>query len=152
MWLLTLHADNRIFQNKSVPEIIEEVFSDLGLKDFKKSLNGTYAKREYCVQYQESSFDFVSRLMEDEGIFYYFEHSDGKHMMVLADDSDGYAKCTGSTDVRMGLDDSPNCLRDCTFEESLVKMCIRDSHQPVWQNGGADSADASAPRVSARSR
>jgi type VI secretion system secreted protein VgrG len=120
LWLLTLHADNRIFQNKSVPEIIEEVFSDLGLKDFKKSLKGTYAKREYCVQYQESSFDFVSRLMEDEGIFYYFEHSDGKHMMVLADDSDGYATCTGSTEVRMGLDDSPNCLRDCTFEETLV--------------------------------
>ncbi|HMY57661.1 MAG TPA: contractile injection system protein, VgrG/Pvc8 family, partial [Pseudomonadota bacterium] len=49
LWLLTLHADNRIFQNKSVPEIIEEVFSDLGFKDFKKSLKATYAKREYCV-------------------------------------------------------------------------------------------------------
>ncbi|MBL9041497.1 MAG: type VI secretion system tip protein VgrG [Myxococcales bacterium] len=120
LWLLTLHADNRIFQNKSVPEIIEEVFSDLGLKDFKKSLKGTYAKREYCVQYQESSFDFVSRLMEDEGIFYYFEHSDGKHLMVLADDSDGYATCTGSAEVEMGLNDTPNCLRDCSFEETLV--------------------------------
>jgi len=120
LWLLTLHADNRIFQNKSVPEIIEEVFSDLGFKDFKKSLKATYAKREYCVQYQESSFDFVCRLMEDEGIFYYFEHSDGKHTMVLADDSDGYCKCTGSTDVGMGLDDTPNNLRNCTFEESLV--------------------------------
>ncbi len=120
LWLLTLHADNRIFQNKSVPEIIEEVFSNLGFTDFKKSLKGTYAKRDFCVQYQESSFDFVSRLMEDEGIFYYFEHSDGKHTMVLADDSDGYAKCTGSDEVRMGLDDLPNCLSECSFEESLV--------------------------------
>jgi type VI secretion system secreted protein VgrG len=120
LWLLTLHADNRIFQNKSVPEIIEEVFSDLGLRTSKRVSSGTYAKREYCVQYQESSFDFVSRLMEDEGIFYFFEHSDGKHMMVLADDSDGYATCTGSSEVRDGTDDSPNCLRDCSFEETLV--------------------------------
>ena len=72
------------------------------------------------MQYQESNFDFVCRLMEDEGIFYYFEHSDGKHTMVLADDSDGYRKCAGSTDVGMGLDDTPNNLRNCTFEESLV--------------------------------
>ncbi len=120
LWLLTLHADNRIFQNLSVPEILDEVFSDLGFKDVKKSLKATYAKREFCVQYQESSFDFVTRLMEDEGIFYFFEHAEGKHTLVLADDSDAYAKCTGSDDVRVGVDADKNCVRDCSFEQGVT--------------------------------
>jgi type VI secretion system secreted protein VgrG len=120
LWLLTLHADNRIFQKKSVPEILEEVFSDLGFKDVKKSLKNSYAKREYCVQYQESSFDFVSRLMEDEGIFYFFEHAADKHTLVLADDSDAYKPCAGSAEARIGVDDDKNCVRDCTFEEAMA--------------------------------
>lgn len=119
LWLLTLHADNRIFQKKSVPEILEEVFSDLGFKDVKKQLKATYPKREFCVQYQESSFNFVSRLMEDEGIFYFFEHEKGKHTLVLADDSDAYATCTGSAEVRMGLDEDLNTLRDCRLEQHM---------------------------------
>jgi type VI secretion system secreted protein VgrG len=119
LWLLTMHADNRIFQNLSVPEILESVFSDLGFKDFKKSLSGTYAKREYCVQHQESSFDFVSRLMEEEGIYYFFTHEDGKHTLVLADDSDAYKPCAGSSEVRVGVDPDKNCVRDCSFEQSV---------------------------------
>lgn len=95
LWMLTKTADCRIFQNQSVPDIIKAVFSDLGFTDFKDSLTGTYQPRVYCVQYNETAFNFVSRLMEDEGIFYFFEHVDGKHTLVLADDSDAHPACPG---------------------------------------------------------
>ena len=84
LWFLTRTSDCRIFQDKSVPEIIKEVFRDHGFTDFEERATGTYPKREYCVQYGETDFHFVSRLMEEEGIFYYFKHEDGKHTLVLA--------------------------------------------------------------------
>src|SRR3546814_15389866 len=59
--------------------------SDLGFSDFRTSLSETYRKRDYCVQYRETAFEFVSRLMEEEGIYYYFEHDPRKHTVVLCD-------------------------------------------------------------------
>jgi len=85
LWLLTRTSDCRIFLDKTVPQIIEEVFNDHDLKDFQNKLTGNYEKKEFCVQYRETDFNFVSRLMEQEGIYYHFEHKDGKHTMVLAD-------------------------------------------------------------------
>jgi len=85
LWFLTRTADCRIFQNKKVPDIIEEVFKGHGFSDYQIKLTGTYQEWEYCVQYRETDFNFVSRLMEQEGIYYFFEHEDGKHTMVLAD-------------------------------------------------------------------
>ena len=85
LWFLTRTADCRIFQQKKVPEIIEKIFKDLGYADFSLRLRGSYEPRDYCVQYRETDFNFVSRLMEEEGIFYFFEHQDGKHILVLAD-------------------------------------------------------------------
>ena len=63
LWLLTMNVNHQIFQNKTAPEIIKQVFSDLGFTDFKDSLTKTYSPREFCVQYGESAFNFVSRLM-----------------------------------------------------------------------------------------
>jgi len=83
LWFLTRNTDCRIYQNVSIPEILQEVFT--GTVDFKNSLTATYQLRDYCVQYRESDFNFASRLMEDAGIFYYFEHDKGKHTLVLAD-------------------------------------------------------------------
>ncbi|MDF2867611.1 MAG: vgrG2 [Gammaproteobacteria bacterium] len=86
LWLLTRTSNCRIFQNKSVPEIIEAIFKDYDLQDYETiGIKNNYAKREYCVQYQESDFNFISRLLEQEGIFYYFRHQQGKHILVLAD-------------------------------------------------------------------
>ena len=85
IWFLSRTADCKIFQEKKAPEIIKEVFRDNGFSDFKDSLTGTYRTWVYYVQYRESDFDFVSRLMEQEGIYYYFEHTDGKHTLVLSD-------------------------------------------------------------------
>jgi type VI secretion system secreted protein VgrG len=93
LWLLTRTGDCRIFQGKSVPEIISEVFKEHKFSDFVFRLEpGDYAKREYCVQYRETDFNFVSRLMEEEGIFYFFEHYENKHVMVLADKYDHFKK------------------------------------------------------------
>lgn len=92
LWFLTQTTDCRIFQNKTSPEIIQQIFRDLGFRDFRLQLSATYAKREYCVQYRETDFNFVSRLMEEEGIYYYFEHENAQHSLVLADDITSYSR------------------------------------------------------------
>lgn len=95
LWLLTLRTDCRIFENKSAVEVIRAVFQAAGFSDFDDAgINGTHAKREYIVQYRESDFDFVSRLMEEEGIFYFFRHESGRHQMVMGDQISAYATCT----------------------------------------------------------
>ena len=85
LWFLTRTADCRIFQKKKIPDIIKEVFRDHGFTDFAEALSGSYRTWEYCVQYRETDFNFVSRLMEQEGIYYYFKHKINKHTLVLAD-------------------------------------------------------------------
>jgi type VI secretion system secreted protein VgrG len=86
LYALSRNLDSVIFQNKSTTDILQAVFESRGCSDvdFTK-LGGTYPKREYCVQYRESDFAFVSRLMEQEGIYYFFDHSGGRHTMVLCD-------------------------------------------------------------------
>ena len=99
LWFLTRTADSRIFQNKKVPDIIEQVFTGHGFHDYKLSLSGTYEPREYCVQYRETDFNFVSRLMEQEGIYYFFQHENGKHTLVLADSISAHGRFTGYGEV-----------------------------------------------------
>jgi type VI secretion system secreted protein VgrG len=96
LWFLTRTSDCRIFQNKSVPDIVQQIFKDLGFADFQLQFKGQHPKRTYCVQYRETDFDFVSRLMEEEGIFYFFKHEDGKHTLVAADDKGAYTDCQES--------------------------------------------------------
>ena len=126
LWMLTKTSDCRIFQNKSTPEILEAIFSDLGFTDFRNDLKKTYDKREYCVQYNESAFNFVSRLMEEDGIFYHFEHVVDKHTLVLGDDADAHQTCPGleSTPVyfRHSLIDHTQDLAvtRCLVEEQVV--------------------------------
>jgi type VI secretion system secreted protein VgrG len=92
-WLLTLFDDCRIFQNKTVPDIVQQVFSDRGFTDYANRLTGTYNTREYTVQYRETDLNFISRLLEDEGIFYFFEHDQDKHTLVLADQPSAFVPC-----------------------------------------------------------
>jgi type VI secretion system secreted protein VgrG len=93
LWFLTRSADCRIFQNETIPDIIQDVFKIGGYSDFKNSVAGEYEPLEYCVQYRETDFNFVSRLMEQYGIFYYFEHKNGKHTLVMADSSSVHQPC-----------------------------------------------------------
>ena len=85
LWFLGNATDCRIFQNMSVIEIIEEIFSKYGPVKFEKRLQGSYPQRDYCVQYDETDLDFVQRLLEHEGIMYFFEHGDGEHTLVIVD-------------------------------------------------------------------
>ncbi len=86
MWLLGRRADCRIFKDKTVVEIVEQVFKDAGFSDFEMKVSRSdYAKIEYCVQYRESDLDFVNRLLEEWGIYTFHEHSASKHQLVLAD-------------------------------------------------------------------
>jgi Rhs element Vgr protein len=84
-WLLTRKINCRIFTKSSVPEIIKKVLSEIGYTDLDQNLSVAYPKRDYCVMYRESYFNFISRLMEQEGIYYYFTHTSNRHVMVLAD-------------------------------------------------------------------
>jgi type VI secretion system secreted protein VgrG len=114
LWFLTRQADCRIFQNLAVPDIISQVFNLFDFKDFRLSLKGSYPQLEYCVQYRETSFNFVSRLMEEFGIFYYFDHStEGKHTMVLADQSSTLPACPSSPvsyDTQVGGLEDPEVI------------------------------------------
>jgi type VI secretion system secreted protein VgrG len=84
--LLDLRFDCRIFQQSSIPDIIKDVFRKANCSDFEDTLDAdAYPQLEYCVQYNESDFNFVSRLMEHAGIYYYFKHTEDKHVLVLAD-------------------------------------------------------------------
>ena len=93
LYMLTRNVDSMIFQQKSAVEIIQAVFDKRNCQDvdFTKLQKTPYPTRDYCVQYRESDFAFVSRLMEQEGIYYFFDHRDGRHMMVLCDDRASHA-------------------------------------------------------------
>lgn len=86
LWLLSRSSDCRIFQEKTVQQILQEVFGDFGFNDFQFKLSGSYKPKVFCVQYNETALNFVSRLMEHEGIYYWWEHKNGSHVMVITDD------------------------------------------------------------------
>jgi type VI secretion system secreted protein VgrG len=85
LWLLTLTSDCRIFQDKTVPEMITDIFREHGQFDFLDFTSREYARWDCCIQYRETAFNFVSRLMEHEGIFYFFQHQEDKHILTFAD-------------------------------------------------------------------
>ncbi|ROM93789.1 type VI secretion system tip protein VgrG [Pseudomonas brassicacearum] len=90
LWWLTLASNNRGFQNLATSDIVTTIFKAHGFTDFQLKLTGSYTPREYCVQYGETDFAFVSRLLEEEGIFWFFTHEDGKHTLVLGDSNDAF--------------------------------------------------------------
>ena len=125
LWLLTRTSDCRIFQNMTAPEIIEKVFKDFGFDDFKNKLQGSHETRVYCTQYRETAFDFVSRLMEHEGIFYYFEHEERKHTLVLANSPAEFKPCPNLA----GMDYEANAGRD-TSRETVTEWTVEQEVRP----------------------
>ncbi|CAM4198338.1 type VI secretion system Vgr family protein [Serratia silvae] len=94
LWPLMHDRNQRVFQHKSVPEIIKKLLSENNVV-VEDKLMGSYSPWEYCVQYQESSLNFISRLMELEGIYYYFEHQAGQHKLILLDDNANHKPFAG---------------------------------------------------------
>ena len=102
-WFLTRAADCRIFQKKTVGDIFESIAKEHGFQDYKLSLTGKYEPREYCVQYRETDFNFLSRLLEEMGIRYFFQHHDDRHIMVLSDDADAHQAADKYAEVKYQL-------------------------------------------------
>ncbi|MBK8209066.1 MAG: type VI secretion system tip protein VgrG [Rhodospirillales bacterium] len=99
LWFLGRNADCRIFQNKTAPDILKQVFHDRGFSEFEDKLTSTYRTWDYCVQYRETDLNFVSRLMEQEGIFYFFRHESKRHVLVLADADTPLSPAAGYAEI-----------------------------------------------------
>jgi type VI secretion system secreted protein VgrG len=113
LWQLSQCADCRIFQQMSIPDIVTQVFQGRGFTDFTSSLSGTYETHDYVVQYRETDLEFVTRLLEREGIYYFFKHEDGKHTLVLADSPQAHSPAPGSDSLPFQTDDAH---RDATMQ------------------------------------
>ena len=124
LWQLTLTTDSKIFQNQNVTDIIAKVFSDMGFTDFSDRTTGSYPQREYCVQYQETAFNFISRLMEEEGIFYFFEHAENTHTLFLADDASAHQPCPNLTAAHFRQVSEEwqeeDVIDRCTLEQQVI--------------------------------
>jgi type VI secretion system secreted protein VgrG len=124
-WFLTRAADCRVFQKKTVPDIFEAIAKDHGFHDYKLSLTGTYDPREYCVQYRETDFNFLSRLLEEVGIRYFFKHEAERHIMVLADGSDAHQPAQSYAEVKFRL--TAGSLQN---EDSIESWWVESAVQP----------------------
>ena len=178
VWTLCHRSDARIFQQKSVPDIVRAVLDGAGIPSdaYRFSLQSSYEPREYCVQYGESDWDFVSRLLEDEGIFYFFEHSEDDHVLVFGDgsavhpaipgeprlafrDAAGMAigqEHVGAFHLAQAVSSDAVFLRDYTFERPKTKLDSRQrgSTRPELEifefPGGYDATAAGDRRAKAR--
>ena len=103
LWLSTLSAEFSVFEQQTVPDILKRIFDKFGVQH-RVSLTGTYTPWAHCVQYRETAFNFVSRLMEHEGIFYHFEHSDGNHVLVLGDSPSAFKTCSAQPTAPFALE------------------------------------------------
>jgi type VI secretion system secreted protein VgrG len=130
LWLLTRSSNCRIFQDKSAVDIVKAVCGDTAYGGLVAldvgQLSGTPAARSYCVQYRESDFDFVCRLLEEEGIYYRFTHADGAHTMVLADSYGAHAPAPGYATVQFRDEDRTRAA----LEESITRFAPGGEIQP----------------------
>ena len=124
LWLLTRASNCRIFQDLSVPDIVKQVCDAYGgaVALSANSLSGEYAAVPYCVQYRETDFDFVCRLLEGAGIYFYFTHDADKHTMVLADSYSAHQPIAGYD----GLKFARSTRRGAQVEETVS----------AWSAGG----------------
>jgi type VI secretion system secreted protein VgrG len=132
LWFLTRTADCRIYQDQKVPEIIKQVFKKHEKKDFEEKFSNKYRTWEYCVQYRETDFNFVSRLMEQEGIYYFFKHENGKHNLVLADSPSAHESYPELKEIEYHAADkgveTKGCVSDWVIETHLqpVSFALND--------------------------
>jgi type VI secretion system secreted protein VgrG len=95
-WLLTRRAQSRIFQHLTVPDILKKVLAGL---DVTYEIQGSFEPRDYCVQYRETDFNFACRLIEEEGIYYFFKHANGSHKLVLANTPQSHPAVPGNSTI-----------------------------------------------------
>jgi len=128
-WMLTRTSDSRVFQNLSAVDIIKQIFSEYGFSDFRDRLSDSYEKREYCLQYRETDYAFLCRLMEEEGIYFYFDSNKDKNSaesLVLCDGISGHSPINGSSTIEFHARDDRDRRREdhiaeWTREETLTR-------------------------------
>ncbi|MBL0941177.1 MAG: type VI secretion system tip protein VgrG [Alphaproteobacteria bacterium] len=125
LWMLKFTRDCRIFQNKTVIEIIKIIFDENQITDVEMRLGDSEWKvRDYCVQYNESCFNFVSRLLEAEGIFYFFEHRQGGHKLILANSQENHQDCpnlpTAQIEVSKRQPSFMNRIQTCDIVRRII--------------------------------
>jgi type VI secretion system secreted protein VgrG len=132
VWLLTRSTQSRIFQQMKVPDILKQVFAGY---DVSYQLQGDYQPRDYCTQYRETDFDFASRLMEEEGIYYFFKHTDGGHQMVLADTPQGHPDLAGGKEVNyqvLGAESGQSVEDGERVFDLLKSQEVRSGKETLW--------------------
>jgi type VI secretion system secreted protein VgrG len=164
VWFLSLERDCRIFQkadqaNNTVMDVVKQVFKDAGLPAdrFAYRLKGDPPAREYCVQYRESDLDFVSRLLEEEGIFHHFEHDEKKHVTVFGNDTSSYGCLGGGSTpgkVKFNITEKgvpkEECVYDFTLSRSVRtgKVTRRDFHfEKVSLDQTTDDESRKSPKL-----
>jgi type VI secretion system secreted protein VgrG len=142
LWLMTLTHDCRIFQELSTLDIVKQLFDELKgkfpeLVAYRDATTKSYTKLDYCVQYRESSFNFISRLLEQDGIFYFFEHDKDKHTLVLADAPSVHKPCPNQATAEYvpeggwGEFDNPVTSLEVNNELRPGKYTLRDFHMQM---------------------
>jgi type VI secretion system secreted protein VgrG len=139
LWFLTRTADCRIFQEQSVPDIVKKVFEDHGNASFEFKLFRSYRKWVYCVQYRETDYNFVARLLEHEGIYWYIEHGEGTSKVVLVDSQSAHDAAPGYESLPYyenagGSSPDTECVSDWSFasevETDKVALTSYDFERP----------------------
>ncbi len=125
LWPMQRDRNLRIFQGQTVPQIVKTLLSENQV-NVEDKLTGSYRVWDYCVQYQESSFDFISRLMELEGISYFFRHESGRHVMVLTDAASQHQPFAGYETIPYHVTPSGGS----TDEEGISQWALTDSVTP----------------------
>ena len=134
LWWLSLTYQSRIFQRKTVPDIVEAVLKEAGFApaDYRLDIQGTYEEQEYRVQYRETDLNFISRLMEHEGIFYFFEHTGDRDVLVIADTIGAFQPIDGEGAIDYkpgaGMVEGAEKVQEFIVREKIVpgKVVLKD--------------------------
>ncbi len=133
LWLLTLNTQTRVFQGKTVVEIAKAVLTTYSITP-KDDTQATYQALDYCTQYRETDYDFVARLLEQHGIFFYFTHTDSDHTMVLGDNSAQLAPCAVQSTFRyMPETDQRAGFYDMDIQSFSTRSSLVTGKHTLWE-------------------
>jgi type VI secretion system secreted protein VgrG len=129
IWILTQNIQSRIFQQMNVPDILKQVFADFTVSF---ELQGDFKPRNYCAQYRESDFDFASRLMEEEGIYYFFEHVDGMDKLVIANSPQSHRDCPNKAELDYVFEKKDDDIFVSTIRDWRYDYTLQSGKVTTW--------------------
>ena len=128
LWFLTLTQDCRIYQDKTVPEVVKDVFDRYGFSDYDFSgIRLNHVRWDYCTQYRESAFTFVARLLEMEGIYYWFKHENDRHVLMLGDHASSHQDLPYQSEFRYERSEGPGVMHS---DDAVWNWTPRKSVRP----------------------